>query len=244
MSAASEVPVRPSAADLTILAGVIRDVSRLHRLSDSDAQDFAQSVHLRLIERQYDVFARFDGRSSMRSYLTVVVTRLLLDWRNAMYGKWRPCAAARRLGPAAIELDRLINRDGYSADEAAELVQRDSPPGARMQEIADRLPRRPRRRFVDDGLLKTAAVEMFMDPIEAHEADVAAQRSTAALARACRELPPYERRMIALRYHRAMSVQQIGRLLHVNPKLLYRRFDRMMRRLRAALSDAGVQGAA
>jgi hypothetical protein len=137
MSEASEVSARPSAADLSVLAGVIRDVSRLHRLTESDAQDFAQSVHLRLIERRYDVFARFDGRSSMRSYLTVVVTRLLLDWRNAMYGKWRPCAVARRLGPAAIELDRLINRDGYSADEAAELVQRASPDGVRMQDLAD-----------------------------------------------------------------------------------------------------------
>ena len=244
MSEASEVSAHPSAADLSVLAGVIRDVSRLHRLSDSDAQDFAQSVHLRLIERRYDVFARFDGRSSMRSYLTVVVTRMLLDWRNAMYGKWRPCAVARRLGPAAIELDRLINRDGYSADEAAELVQRDSPNGVRMQDLADRLPRRARRRFVDDGFLQSAAIEMFVDPIEAHEADVATQRSTAALARACRQLPPYERRMITLRYQRSMSVQQIGQLLHVNPKLLYRRFDRMMRRLRSALSDAGVQGAA
>ena len=241
MSEASEVLARPSSADLNILAGVIRDVSRLHRLSDSDAQDFAQTVHLRLIERRYEVFARFDGRSSMRSYLTVVVTRLLLDWRNAMYGMWRPCAAARRLGPAAVELDRLINRDGYSADEAAELVKRDAPTRARVQELADRLPRRPRRRFVDDGFLRTSAIEMFVDPIEAREADVAAQRSTAALARACRALPEYERRMIALRYQRSMSVQQIGRLLHVNPKLLYRRFDRMMRRLRAAMTGAGVR---
>jgi RNA polymerase sigma factor (sigma-70 family) len=227
----------PTSADLNTLVSVIRDVARLHRLNDADAQDFGQSVHLRFIERRYDVFARFDGRSTLRSYLTVVVTRLLLDWRNAMYGKWRPCAAARRLGTAAVELDRLINRDGYSADEATELLMREmQSSAAHLRDLADRLPRRARRRFVDDGCLASTAIEVFRDPIEAREAQLAARRSSVALARACRELPADERRMIALRYHRSMSVQQIGRLLDVNPKQLYRRFDRTMRQLRAAIA--------
>jgi RNA polymerase sigma factor (sigma-70 family) len=232
----------PSAADLSTLAAVIRDVSRVHRLSGADAQDFAQSVHLRMLERRYEAFERFDGRSSLRSYLTVVVTRLLLDWRNALYGKWRPCAAARRLGPAAIELDRLINRDGYSADEAAELLQRDlQSPASHLRALADRVPRRGPRRFLSDGLLRTVPTDGFIDPIEAREARIAALRSSQALARACRQLPPDERRMIALRYQRSMSVQEIGKLLRVNPKLLYRRFDRTMRRLRAELCAAGVR---
>ena len=211
MAAVSDIPRRPSAADLSTLAAVIRDVSRAHRLSAADAQDFAQSVHLRMLERRYEAFDRFDGRSSLRSYLTVVVTRLLLDWRNALYGKWRPCAVARRLGPAAIELDRLINRDGYSADEAAELLQRESrSSAAQLRDLADRLPRRGPRRFLSDAFLKSVTADVFIDPIEAREAQIAATRSSLALARACRRLAPEERRMIALRYQRSMSVQEIG----------------------------------
>jgi len=69
----------PTPEQLATLDSVIRQVARAGRLQPHDADDFSQSVHVRLIERQYDVFDRFDGRSSLRTYLTVVVRRLLLD---------------------------------------------------------------------------------------------------------------------------------------------------------------------
>ena len=230
----------PSADDLALLSAVIRDVSRTHRLREPDAQDFSQNVQLRLIERQYDIFQHFDGRGSLRGYLTVVITRLLLDWRNAVHGKWRPTAAARRAGPLAVALDRLINRDGNSIDEAVLVLQ----PGAAattaaLHDLADRVPRRPRRRFVsEDALLEHP--DPFHDPVERREAATARQRSHAALARACGQLDADDRRLIALRFQRSCSVQQIGRMMKVDPRRLYRRFDRTFRALRAAMRDAGV----
>jgi RNA polymerase sigma factor (sigma-70 family) len=239
---ASSAP--PSADELALLSAVIRDVCRTHRLQNPDAQDFAQSVHLRLIERDYDIFERFDGRGSLRGYLTVVVTRLLLDWRNAVQGKWRPTAVARRFGPVAIALDRLINRDGTAIDEAVSLLQARGAAAtiAALRDLADRLPRRPRRRFVPDAAL-TEQAEPFRDPIETREAAVARRHSHAVLARACRQLDADDRRLIALRFHRSCSVQQIGRLLEVDPRRLYRRFDRTFRALRSALREAGVTAA-
>ncbi len=231
---------RPSADDLAVLAAVIRDVNRTYRLRDADAQDFAQSVHLRLIERDYDIFRRFHGRGSLRGYLTVVVTRLMLDWRIAVHGKWRPTAAARRSGPVAVALDRLINRDGNPVDEAVSLLQaRGTATIAALRDLADRLPRRPRRRFVSDDALIDHA-DSFHDPIEWREAAMAQRHSRTALANACRQLDADDRRLIALRFHRSCSVQQIGRMLKVDSRRLYRRFDRTLRTLRAALRDAGI----
>jgi len=91
----------PTPEELSLLDTVIRAVARARRLACGDFQDFAQTVHLKLLERRYDAFSRFRGDSSLRTYLTVVVTRILLDWRNARYGKWRPSAAA---GSAAAPL--------------------------------------------------------------------------------------------------------------------------------------------
>jgi RNA polymerase sigma factor (sigma-70 family) len=231
----------PSPAEMTLLATVIRDVARMHRLAAADVQDFGQTVQLRFLERGYDVFARFDGRSTLRTYLSVVVTRLLLDWRNATYGKWRPSAAAVRLGRDAVRLDRLINRDGYSRDAAAEIVQRltGSAP-AHIRAIADHLPVKCRRRFVEPEAARFATAESFHDPIEAQETRVAARRARRALANAYRQLDPEERRLIALRYQRALSVQEIGRVLQMDPKPLYRRFERVVHSLRIALRETGV----
>jgi DNA-directed RNA polymerase specialized sigma24 family protein len=74
--------VEPTAHQLDLLSHVVRDVARFQRLSPEDAQDFAQSVQRWLLEQRYDIFARYTGRSSLRTYLTIIVTRLLLEWRK------------------------------------------------------------------------------------------------------------------------------------------------------------------
>src|SRR6476661_8828077 len=114
MSAA--VPLSPS--DFALLCRVIRGVAHAGRLPSSDAEDFSQWVHLTLLERNYAPLTQFCGRSSRQAYLRVVVRRLLLDWRNMRFGKWRPSSWARRHGPAAMDLDRLLTRDHHSIDEA------------------------------------------------------------------------------------------------------------------------------
>jgi RNA polymerase sigma factor for flagellar operon FliA len=236
-------PSVPSSADLIVLSEVIRHVSRSSRLSSADAEDFAQSVHLRLVERQYDVFRRFKGRSSIRTYLTVVVTRMLLDWRNAMYGKWRPSAAAVRLGAHAILLERLISREGYTMDEAAEIAQaRTTISADDLRRMAGDLPPRRRRRPVSDDVLQQLAGCGFEDPIQSHEERREMQQIGHALAKALRQLPEEDRLLIRLRYGGRRSVQALARMLKVDAKTLYRRFDQMLRLLRRVLTDAGVTG--
>src|SRR5882724_8202953 len=136
----------PSSEQLTLLTQAVRDVARVRRLSGADVDDFAQSVHVRFLERSYDIFDRFEGRSSMRTYLMVVVSRMLIDWRNGLYGKWRPSSTAVGLGAHAVDLERLVSRDGYSRDEAAQILRtRDGALSlAALQGLAGQLPNRPR----------------------------------------------------------------------------------------------------
>src|SRR5690242_17941070 len=69
---------------------------------DADAlEDFSADVKLRLVDDDYVVIRAFKNRSSFESYIATVVKRLLLDHRNREWGKWRPSAVAKRLGPLA-----------------------------------------------------------------------------------------------------------------------------------------------
>lgn len=240
----SEPSHGPSPEDLLLLTTVIGQVARRHRLLDVDRQDFAQTAQLKFVERNYDAFARFRGESSLRTYLTVVVTRLLLDWRNARDGKWRPSAAARRFGAQAIYLDRLLNRDGFPQDQAVEIVHRTTgAPSAALQLMADRLPRRCRPRLVGEELIPPmAALEGFRDPIEAREQHETERRRSWALGRACRQLTLEDQRLLALRYKRALSVREISQVLGMDQKALYRRFESVVSRLRTALADRAPTG--
>jgi RNA polymerase sigma factor (sigma-70 family) len=234
-------PETPDPDGVAMLSQVLRDMA--HRRLPTDAvQDFVQSAELRLLERRHDVLARFNGRSSLRTYLHVVATRLLLDWRNAQYGKWRPSAAAVRQGAPAVLMDRLISRDGCAPDEAAEMARMRWPdiPVAALREMAGDLPPHPPRRLVSSEAIETLGAVTFADPVEAGEQAAAEEARRAALSDALRDLPPEDRWLIRARYEEAQSVQAIAANLRVSPKQLYRRYERMLAALRRALEASGV----
>jgi RNA polymerase sigma factor (sigma-70 family) len=224
-----------------MLSQVLREVAR-RRLSPEDAQDFVQAAELRLLERRHDVLARFDGRSSLRTYLHVVVVRMLLDWRNAEYGKWRPSARAVRAGAAAVLMDRLIWRDGCSPDQAVEIARTRWPDHsvAALRALADALPPHPPRRLVSSEVSEGLKAADFDDPIEAAERVKSARQRHAALTGALEALPPEERWLIRARFTERRSVQSIAATLNVNPKQLYRRYERTLATLRRALVASGV----
>jgi RNA polymerase sigma factor (sigma-70 family) len=235
-------PSPPSPEQLALLSRTVREIARSRGLSPENAQDFEQSVHLRLLQRRYDIFDRFAGRSSLRTYLTVVVHRMLLDWQNAAYGKWRPSAAAVKSGEHAVGLDRLIHRDGYTTDEAIRIccAQRSAPSETELRRLAQQLPQHQRRRMVSEDALDAAPGATFEDPIDAEERRRSGWRIRRALSKAFRQLPSEDQRLIDLRYRQGHSVQAIAHLLQADPKSLYRRFDRALRSLHRTLEAAGV----
>jgi RNA polymerase sigma factor for flagellar operon FliA len=126
-------------------------VCRRSSVLGADAEDFHSWVRLRLIENDYAILRKFEARSTLRTYLAVVVQRLMLDYRNHQLGKWRPSAEAKRLGEVAVGLEMLLHRDRRSVDEAIATTEARHAEVSRaeIEAILRRLPQRaPRRREV------------------------------------------------------------------------------------------------
>jgi RNA polymerase sigma factor (sigma-70 family) len=238
------LPYSPPPADLAVLQQVVRQTARVRRLTTDDADEFQQWVHLRMVERQYEPLQQFAGRSTLRTYLTVVVTRLMLDWQDQRFGKWRASAAARRLGRHAELLERLIYRDGYSHNEAIALVQRcgDCAPRLDLERLIGSLSARTPRRRASDSVLDTIGIP-FEDPVIAQEESEAEMRGLEALERVLQELPAEERMLVTARFKHSRSVRSLAEETGVDAKGLYRRFDRILEGLRGALSAHGVTAA-
>jgi RNA polymerase sigma factor (sigma-70 family) len=220
-------------------------VARHHRLTPENAEDFVQSSHVRLLERNYDVFDRFTGRSSLHTYLTVVATRLLLDWRNHEYGKWRPSAAAGRLGERAITLERLMYRDWRTLGEAIEVMCAADKAVLRrdLERIAARLPvRRPVEEVGGIEGLEELAATGFDDPVETRERQRNVQAISRLLARAIAQLPIEEQDLLRSRFVNRRTVPNLARVLNTESGALYRRISRLLQQLRRALEEAGVTG--
>lgn len=231
----------PQPADLALFSEVLRQVARMHRLRPEDADDFFQTAHCRQLERNYDVFRQFGGRSSLRTYLTVVAVRLLLDWRNSRFGKWRPSTDARRLGENAVALERLMSRDGHTAGEAiaSVAIQTDASPEA-LDRLIEQLPARVRRRFAPASEIDTSGPRMeFSDPIEDRERERWNESVLAALRASVERLPPSDQVLLDHRFRAGLTVKSASVTLSVEPKRLYRRLQTVLKQLRVDLSERG-----
>jgi RNA polymerase sigma factor (sigma-70 family) len=235
----------PSPDDVALLSEVIRRVSRARRLSSPDAEDFAQSVQLRCLESNYYQIRKYAGRSSLRTYLTVVVVRMLSDWRTASHGKWRASTAALRAGEHAVTLERLMSRDGFACDEAVAIVAAGAgaPTASELTKIAARLRVRPPRRIVSDGILEHLRSEDFDDPVEASERQGVRRRVRTNLVTVLRDLPATERRVLYLKFREQRTLKEIAAMISVDERALYRRFERCLRLMRQRLVAAGVKSA-
>jgi len=232
-------------SSLPVIDDITGQVCRRHRLSAAEADDFRSDVRMHFYDRNCEALRRFEGRSTLGTYLTVSIQRLFLDYRNRIWGRWRPSAEAKRLGPTAMLLERLIIRDGWSAQEAAELlrVNHGVAIDSQLSALSDTLTRRTVvRQFVSD-----ADVADFESPdpgsdvnVVRSEQDFLAQRVRRALTRARQTLNPEDQLILKMRFEDSVSVANIARAMHLNQKRLYRTIERLLARLGQCLDAEGI----
>lgn len=233
-------------ANLAIIDRVVAFVCRRHRLERSDCEDFASNVHLKLIENDYAVLRAYEGRSGFATYINIVVQRAALDYRIHMWGKWHPSAEAKRLGDVAVELERILHRDGRTLDDAVSILapRHDGVTAESLAALAARLPERaPKRRDVDVEEAENVAVTRPNDveePLVAEERRRMSERISSIMSSLIKRLPDDERVILQLRFEGGMTVAQIARAMHLDQKLTYRRIERRMRELREELARSGI----
>ena len=245
-SAGSSVSNEPLfLSSLPVINDVTLLVCRRHRLSGAEAEDFKAEVHLHFIGRNSEVLRRFEGRSSLRTFLAVVINRLFLDYRNRLWGKWRPSADARRHGPTAVLIERLVTRDGWTLDQALEMLRINhhvTVDGVLLAFCQRLSARGPGRQFVSESEADRAE-----SPTPAPDANVVraeqdflAKRVQTALERVRQTLDPLEQLILKMRFEDAMPVADIARAHHLNQKRLYRTIEQLLARLRKGLEVEGI----
>lgn len=230
---------------LTVINGVIKAVSRRCRLSPTEQDEFASTVWMRLIEDDYRVLGEFRHQCGIRTFLSVVIQRMCVDYRNQHWGKWRSSAEAKRRGRTAILLERLLGRDGLTFDEAVETMQthyRVAVSRDALWELAGHLrTRRRASRTVDEGLADAPDPAPLADALVARrQRRGEAARARRALRHAVMTLDTGDRELIRLRYGQGLRVADIARTLSVHQKPLYRRFEKVLGRLRRTLETDGA----
>ena len=232
--------------NLALIDRIAAALARRNGLAGDDAADFVSWVKLRMVEDEYAVFKKFRGESAVATYLTVVIAMLARDYRVQRFGRWRPSAAARRIGLVGVRLESLVRRQGYRFDQAVELLRTsgetqlsDRELGALLAQCPLRTPLRP----VEVGAESLAGLPASVDAdmlVVTDETELQRRRTWDALATAIRGYSTEDRLVLRMRFWDELSVADIARALSLDQKSLYRRIDRLLADLRRQLLATGI----
>jgi RNA polymerase sigma factor (sigma-70 family) len=229
------------------LERVIAFTARRYQLSPQDADDFASRVKLKLIDDNYAVFRKFEGRSKLQTFLVTVIQREAVEFERAQRGKWHPSAEASRGGRVLELLERYLVRDQYSWEEACETLRTRhgvTLAAAELEQLAARLPTRFPRKFEPTDVLDVVP-SLALTP-EQHllreERERLLARFRESLRRFTAQLPEQDALILAYRFEDGRKVADIARALALDQKPLYRRLDRLVASLTEHLEREGLAG--
>jgi hypothetical protein len=91
--------------------------------STVEAEAFGAYVTDRLCENDYQRIRAYESRNgaSFTTFLSMVINRLLNDYRNRIWGRPRPTEAAKRRGRDAVLLERLL-REHHSFEAVFQIM--------------------------------------------------------------------------------------------------------------------------
>jgi RNA polymerase sigma factor (sigma-70 family) len=242
-------PPPPEELFLAYLPFVEKLVARIawkNRLSADEAEEFGQELKRKLIENDYAVFSSFRGSCQMKTYLTTVAANAFKDFRNKRWGKHRISAEAKRLGPVAIRLDELLDKEGRSFEEAVEILRtnfRVKESRRELEEIWKRLPvKTPRRMEGEEALVDLAAPgERPEETVFDRDLRETRSRVRAALDKVLRALPTDDQLLVKMVVVNGVKIATVARILCTEQKPLYRRLEKINKGLRSDLEREGVR---
>ena len=233
--------------NLPTIERIASSVARRNRLNRDESGEFVQEVRVRLLDDDYGIIRKFEGRSSLGTYLHTVIDHLFHGWRTELWGKWRPSAEARRLGDKAIALERLLTRDGYTFSEAVNELTTPASSQYTVRELEAiyiRLPlRSPRPTLVSDEVTPEEMIAVDADAndrVEMHERERSARKIAEAMDRLIATMDPEDRLILQLRFWQALTAPEIAQRLRMDQRKVYKRLDKLFPAMRRALEEAGI----
>ncbi|MBV9775115.1 MAG: sigma-70 family RNA polymerase sigma factor, partial [Gemmatimonadetes bacterium] len=193
-----------------------------HGIWGADAEDFTAWVRMKLMEDDYAVVRRFLGNSEFRTYLASVVVRHLVNFIREQRGRWRPSAAAERLGAPAVDLEMLVRHDGYTLQQAGEKLRtagRTTLSDAELARLLGQIPERaPLRPVVGEpavGLDAAPGTSRADDRVLADEADRRRAEMLGVLGTAMEQLEPEEQLIVQLHFAEGHTLADVARALRL-----------------------------
>lgn len=214
-----------------------------------EAEEFDIYVSEKLCEDDYRRIRAYTGRSgaTFKAFLATVIGNLLHDFRDRLWGRFRPTEGAKRKGTHAVVLERLL-REHHTLDEAFEIMKARFGIALTRSEVEE-LARHINPRFhvrvetapvahLPDGAPSPEELAIFRQMLERYCELLRHLRSL------CESLGVEDALILKYRFEDGRKAGDIETLLGLKRsrprgKALFRRIEHLAERLRKTLQAAG-----
>lgn len=233
-------------ANQSVVEEIISYLGQKYAVSSDTKEDFTSEVFIKLMDQDYAVFKKFKGHSQIKTYLTVVISRFFLDYRDRIWGRWRPSTQAKALGELGILVEQYISRDGYSVDACFQMLKHNHLLEVNEQDIYDifhQLPHRHKRQEVGEATLVRKATP-DADPQTAFQqklADKDLAVATAAVRQCLEQMPEQDQLILRLHFEKGVPLSRVALVANIQPKAIYRKTQALLSDLRHRLEARGIQ---
>jgi RNA polymerase sigma factor (sigma-70 family) len=231
--------------NLKLINEAIGIICRRHGMTRDEEKDFAQHVHLQLIENDYKKLRAYKGTGNLKFYLCTVSSRIFID---QVRSRWNPSTEAKRIGTTAVQLEKLVYRHQYAVHEACQILA--ANPATALDEnnahaILGRLHfKSPRPTLVDDP---EEHLPKFPDPAPDPEEFLMQkqlrqqkQKVMTLIGEVLGSLSREDVLLIKLYFISGRKISEIARLLGKPDSMLYKRSRAILQILRDSMTAAGV----
>jgi len=104
-------------SNLSITDKIIKNYCYRYNITGDEADECNSHVYEKIIDNDYKKIREFKGGSSYKTYITVVISRILIDKKRSS-GRWKPSQKALKMGEEAVILEELVYWKNYSFDQA------------------------------------------------------------------------------------------------------------------------------
>lgn len=220
-------------------------ICRRYSIFGDDAADVLGDVELRLVRDDYAALKQCRNWNNPKPFLRVLISRVALDWMVSQWGKWRPTALARRLGPAAVLLERLILRDGMSRDEAILIALNADELTESREELMDflaALPLAPRSHTVRlDDQVDVPGVKSAGGSAATDESLSRLRQILDAMQDEVQRLGAQDKIIIKMKYFDGFKGRQIAETVRETEQWVFRCIYKVMKTIRTRLEARGIE---
>ncbi len=232
-------------SNLDVIGRIVIAIGRRHALQDPEIEELRSEVYLHLLENDYTVLRKWRGEAMLSTYLTAVANNCFRGFLIRKWGRWRPSQKAKRLGQEAVRMETLLHRDGYSFEEAYEILRTRHCSKASPRQPNDptaQSPPRDSRQFENgDRLDYLQVVGDTESRLENRDKAALKTRVLNVLQQALRTLSMGDRTLLRLRYEEGFALKEIANVLAIRQRSIYTRHERCLRELRSCFEQEGLR---